>query len=194
MTAPPSICFQCPPPGGRGPRWRPLLRALGGTLLAAACLASGALPAAPEAGGGFERCRQAVLALREGRIVKVELKLERGARLYEFDIRGPDGRDWDLECEPASGEVLEIEQELTAASHPEFAARAALTEAAARDIALAAYPGDIIELEYELESSGLAVYEFDILMPDGRVLKVEVDAASGDMDEADLELWQVGFE
>lgn len=142
----------------------------------------------------FERCLEAALGERAGQVVKVEYKIEDGRGVYEFDIRGLDGRDWDIECERDSGRIIEIEQEVPSPNHPLFKAQARIGEQAARRIALEAFPGDIIEVEYEIESDGKASYEFDILMADGREMKIEVDAGSGDIVEISEEMWQVGLE
>lgn len=45
------------------------------------------------------------------------------------------------------------------------------------------YPGDLIEAELEQED-GLTLYELKLLTPDGRVLKLEYDARTGDLIKA----------
>jgi uncharacterized membrane protein YkoI len=115
--------------------------------------------------------------------------------MYEFDIRGTDGSDWDVECNAHRGLVSEVEQEVDNVNHPLFKAKAKVSEADARNTALAIYPGEVTEVEYEIESNGAATYEFDIdTMIDGQQMKVEVDAASGEIVEANRELWQIGLE
>lgn len=44
----------------------------------------------------------------------------------------------------------------------------------------AAVPGKVIEVELELED-GILVYEFKLVTPDGRLVEVEVDAATGEI-------------
>lgn len=46
--------------------------------------------------------------------------------------------------------------------------------------------GRVIEIEYE-EDDGLFEYEIEILLPDGRLLEIEVDAATGEILERDYE-------
>ncbi len=143
----------------------------------------------------FEKCMAASLDERPGDIIKVEFKNEQGAHMYEFDIRGTDGSDWDVECNAHRGLVSEVEQEVDNVNHPLFKAKAKVSEADARNTALAIYPGEVTEVEYEIESNGAATYEFDIdTMIDGQQMKVEVDAASGEIVEANRELWQIGLE
>lgn len=46
-------------------------------------------------------------------------------------------------------------------------------------------PGTIIAVELEVEDSGLIVYEFDVIDPDGKLKQVEVDAATGQILEVE---------
>lgn len=142
----------------------------------------------------FETCLETALNQRPGQVVKVELKLEDGREVYEFDIRGLDGKDWDVECLKASGEVIELEEEVDHPNHPEFKKNVRFNEQEAREIALKLYPGEIIEVEYEIEANGDSSYEFDIDTLEGREIKIEIDAATGKVVETNHELWQVGLE
>lgn len=143
----------------------------------------------------FEKCMAAALDERPGDIVKVEFKNEEGAHMYEFDIRGLDGSDWDVECNAHRGLVSEVEREVDSVNHPLFKAKMKISEADARKIALAIYPGVIVEVEYEIEPNGAASYEFDIDTEiAGQEMKVEVDASTGEIVEANRELWQIGLE
>ena len=108
--------------------------------------------------------------------------------------RGNDGRDWDIECVQASGEIWEVEREVQNPNDPLFKANVKVGEKAARKIVLENYPGHIREVEYEVEADGTAVYEFDIDMADGREMKVEINAANGNIHEANEEIWQIGWE
>lgn len=142
----------------------------------------------------FERCMNTVLAEKPGQVMKVEFKLEDEQQVYEFNVRGMDGHDWDLECHKATGEILELEQEVLHPNHPLFKANVKFNEQEARVVALAVYPGKIIEVEYEIEANGDSSYEFDIDTFKGQEIKVEIDAASGEIIEVNEELWQVGLE
>lgn len=142
----------------------------------------------------FERCMQNVLKQQAGQVVKVELKLEDEREVYEFDIRGMDGYDWDLECLKATGEVIEIEQEVDHPNHPLFKVNVKINEREAREIALAQFDGEIVEVEYEIEADGRSSYEFDIDTHDGSEIKIEIDATTGDVVERNQERWQIGLE
>lgn len=143
----------------------------------------------------FEKCMASALDERPGEVVKVEMKNEEGAHMYEFDIRGNDGSDWDVECNAHRGLVSEVEREVDNVNHPLFKSKVKISEADARKVALAIYPGEITEVEYEIEANGSASYEFDI---DTKIanqqMKVEVDATTGEIVEANREIWQIGLE
>jgi uncharacterized membrane protein YkoI len=142
----------------------------------------------------FAECRQAALHTQAGDVIKVELKKEEGALIYEFDIRGTDGQDWDIECSVTDVKITEVEREVDNIHHPLFEKNLVVDEKAARDIALKAYPGAIVEVEYEIEENGNSSYEFDIDTDSGKEMKIEIDAKTGKIVEADEEIWQVGLE
>ncbi len=157
-----------------------------------------ALPAqaAPKAGkADMETCLKAALAKRAGEVVKLERKDERGVPVYEFDILGQDGKEWDLECDARSGTITEEEQEVASPDDPLFKAKAKIGLEQAKKTALDAYPGEIVEIEYEIEGNGDASYEFDIKAKDGKEVKLEVDAGSGKIvEDTETELYQIGKE
>jgi len=142
----------------------------------------------------FEKCMAAALDERPGEIIKVEMKNEQGAHVYEFDIHGTDGADWDVECGAHRGLITEVEREVENVNHPLFKAKMKVSEADARKTALAIYPGEINEVEYEIEPNGAASYEFDIDTTLNQEMKVEVDATTGEIVEANRENWQIGLE
>lgn len=151
--------------------------------------------AATEAKVDMETCMQAVLAKQPGEVVKLERKEERGVPIYEFDILAKDGKEWDVECDAASGKVTEVEQEVASPDDPLFKAKAKIGLQEAKKIALQAVPGEIIEVEYEIEENGDASYEFDIKPKDGGEVKLEVDAATGKIvEDKQPEIYQIGKE
>ena len=72
---------------------------------------------------GIEKCVPAALAVKSGEIIKVEAKTEKGIPVYEFDIVGPDGKAWDIECNANTGRITETEQEVRNAEDPLFKAK-----------------------------------------------------------------------
>ena len=163
-------------------------------IVASGLLAISSAVISAESPHKFEACMQAALEERPGEIVKVEMKNEQGGHFYEFDIRGTDGSDWDVECHAHRGLISEVEREVENANHPLFKAKSNVDEKTARETALAIYPGEITEVEYEIEPNGAASYEFDIDTTIGHEMKVEVDATSGEIVEANREIWQIGLE
>lgn len=142
----------------------------------------------------YQSCQHAALNTHAGKIIKVEFKIESNQPVYEFDIRAPDGRDWDIECHAESEQIIEVEEEVSSVHHPLFLDKKRIDEKHARAVALDAWPGDVLEIEYEIEPDGAASYEFDIHTYKGIEMKIEVDATTGDIVEQSQELWQEGYE
>ncbi|BBA35829.1 peptidase [Methylocaldum marinum] len=143
----------------------------------------------------MEKCMEAALAKKDGEVVKLEFKMERGTPTYEFEIAGKDGKNWEYECDANTGEITEEEQEVDSPDDPLFKAKMKISEEEARKIALEKHPGEIVETEYEIESNGDASYEFDIKTADGKEVKLEVDATTGKIVEDDQEeIYQIGRE
>lgn len=145
--------------------------------------------APPKTKVSLEAAEQAALAVKPGKVVKVELKKEKGQLMFEFDIES-DGKAWDVEVDATTGKVNEVEQEVASVDDPLFKAKAKVSLEAAQKVALARYPGRIKETEFEIESDGKASYEFDIVLKNGKEMKVEVDATTGKIVEASEEIWQ----
>lgn len=150
----------------------------------------------PKSRVGIETCILAAQAKHKGKMVKLDVKLEKNRPVYEFDIESADGTAWDVECDGITGKVTEIEQEVKSADDPLFKSKMKISLDDAKAIALKAYPGQIRDeaTEYEIESNGDASYEFDIDLTNGKELKVEVDATTGKIVEANEELYQIGRE
>lgn len=141
------------------------------------------------------KCVEKALAKYNGKIVKLEYKIEQKTAVYEFDIETADGKAWEVECDVKTAQITETEEEV-AVDDPRFVSKAKFTEKQAIATALAAYPGKVIEVEYELESDGKATYEIDILQKDNDEVKVkvEVDATTGKIVEVSYEGYQIGKE
>jgi uncharacterized membrane protein YkoI len=158
------------------------------TLIASALVLA---PFAANAHDGVSACAAAVAKTHPGKIVKLEVKTEGKATVYEFDVQKADGTMWDIECLADSGKITEVEQEV-AATDAKWTAKAKVSEADAKATALKAQPGTVVEVEYEIEPNGSASYEFDIKGADGKEYKVEVDATTGKVVESSVESVQVG--
>ena len=139
-------------------------------------------------------CVRSVLLAHSGTIVKLEGTTDSSRTIYEFDVRSPDGTQWDIECDAVTAKVVEIEQEVNSPTDEPFRQKVVITTDSARTIALGLHPGEVIETEYEVESDGAATYEFDIKGADGSETKVEVDATNGRITEANPEAFQIGVE
>jgi len=158
-------------------------------LIAATALAFA--PLAAQAHDEIVACTNAVLKAYPGTVVKLEVKTENKATVYEFDVQKADGSAWDIECDAATAKVSEVEQEVSP-TDAKWTSKVKVSEADAKATALKAFPGTVVETEYEIEANGALSYEFDIKGNDGKEYKVEVDAVTGKVVESSVEMAQIG--
>jgi uncharacterized membrane protein YkoI len=153
------------------------------------------LPAfsAPMHKGAVETCLKAALAKYPGQVLSLEAEIENSKPIYEFDIKGKDGKEWEVECDAKTGKLTETEEEVDM-KDPRFTSKAKVTFEEAKKTALTAYPGEVIESETSIESDGSISYEFDIKTKDGKEMEVEVDAVSGKIIETEEEVYQIGLD
>lgn len=141
--------------------------------------------------GPMEKCMKAALAKHPGKVVSLEAEIEKGrGPIYEFDIVGTDGKEWEVECDAKTGKVFEEETDVDPNSD-EFKSKAKVTMEQAKKTALDKYPGEVESIEYELEN-GNPVYEFDIKQANGKEVEVEVDAVTGKIGETEEEVYEIG--
>ena len=141
----------------------------------------------------IETCLDATLDTIPGNARKVEFKTEGDDPIYEFDIEANDGNVYNVECNAEEGMIGEIEREVTA-NDPYFKKMAKVSESEARKTALTIHPGTVTSTEYEVGFDGSVTYEFDIQSKLGYEVKVDVDAATGLIEEANIELYEIGAE
>jgi len=141
----------------------------------------------------IETCLDAALDTIPGDTRKVELKMEGDDPFYEFDIDGQDGNSYNVECNAEEGFVVEVEREVSA-DDATFKKYAKITEAQARATALDFNPGKVVSNEYEIGTDGSVTYEYDIQTNAGYEIKVDVDAVTGEIEEANIELYEIGME
>ena len=139
-----------------------------------------------------EECLDAALDVVPGHARKMELKIEGDDPTYEFDIVN-NGTTYNVECNAEEAIVTEIEREV-AADDPVFKSLAKISEADARAFALSIHPGEVVSQEYEIGQDGSATYEFDIQTNVGYEIKVDIDAATGAIEEANIEVYEIGPE
>lgn len=142
----------------------------------------------------IETCLDAALDLIPGNARKVEMKMESGVPIYEFDIESTkDGSTYNVECDAEKGFIAEVEREVDK-NDPYFKKHAKISESDARSTVLAVHPGKIVANEYEVGFDGSVTYEFDIQTNLGYEIKVDVDATTGKIEEANIELYEIGSE
>lgn len=52
-------------------------------------------------------CIKATLERHPGAVLEVEMEQDDGRLLFDIDIQGKDGKTWEIECDAASGEIVE---------------------------------------------------------------------------------------
>jgi len=140
-----------------------------------------------------ETCLDAALDLIPGHARKLELKMEGDDPMYEFDIDAVDGNRYNVECNAEEGFIDEVEREVDK-NDATFRKLAKISEQEARNFALSIHPGTVVASEYEIGFNGVATYEFDIQTELGYEIKVDVNAATGEIEEANVELYEIGSE
>lgn len=140
---------------------------------------------------GMEVCLDVALEKVDGVLVRLEMKIEDDAPVYEFEIVSEDGKNYNVECNAEEGYVTEVERSTTA-DDPIFKKYAKVSMKDAKETALDFHPGKVIAVEYEVGFDGSVTYEFDIMTDLGPEVKVDVDAATGEIEEANFELYEIG--
>lgn len=143
--------------------------------------------------GSLEKCTMATLSKYPGTVLTMEAEIENGKPIYELDILGKDGKEWEVECDAKTGKLLETEEEVAEGAEA-FTSKAKVSLEDAKATALAKYPGEVVEVEYSIESDGTPVYELDIVAKNGREWEVEIDAVTGKIIEVEEETFQIGKE
>lgn len=142
----------------------------------------------------METCLDAALETIPGDVRKLELKMEGDDPVYEFDVEASaDGNFYNVECNAEEGFIIEVEREADA-NDPVFKKYAKIAEPEARETALDFIPGEVIKMEYEVGMDGSVTYEYDILNVYGREYKIDVNAVTGEIEEANIELYEIGME
>ena len=142
----------------------------------------------------MEQCLDQAYDTVPGHARKLEFKIEGDDPFYEFDIESSkDGYIYNVECNAEEGYVTEIEKEVDE-NDSVFKAGAQITIGQARKNVLAVHPGRIVSEEREISMNGTLTYEFDIQTNAGYEIKVDVDAKTGELEEANFELYEIGME
>ena len=141
-----------------------------------------------------EQCLDEAYDKVPGHARKLEFKIEGDDPIYEFDIESTnDGFTYNVECNAEEGFIVEIEKEV-GADNTTFNNAAKVSIEQARVNVLSIHPGKIMSEEREIGMDGTFTYEFDIQTNAGYEIKVDVDAVSGNIEEANFELYEIGIE
>ena len=141
-----------------------------------------------------EQCLDQAYDTVPGHARKLEFKIEGDDPIYEFDIESSkDGSTYNVECNAEEGFIIEVEREVDE-NNPIFKSGAKVTIQQAKDYALKIHPGRVVAEEREIGMDGTLTYEFDIQTNTGYEIKVDVDAVTGKIEEANFELYEIGIE
>ncbi len=141
-----------------------------------------------------EQCLDAAYDRVPGYARKLEFKIEGDDPIYEFDIESSNDKyTYNVECNAEEGYIIEIEKEVSK-DDPYFKKNAKVSIDQARENVLAIHPGKVMNEEREIGMDGTISYEFDIQTIAGYEIKVDVDAVSGKIEEANFELYEIGIE
>ena len=141
-----------------------------------------------------EQCLDAAYDRVPGYARKLEFKIEGDDPVYEFDIESSnDNYTYNVECNAEEGYIIEIEKEV-GKNDPYFKKNAKVSIDEARKNVLDIHPGKVMNEEREVGMDGTITYEFDIETLAGYEIKVDVDAVSGQIEEANFELYEIGIE
>ena len=141
-----------------------------------------------------EQCLDQAYDKISGHARKLEFKLEGDDPFYEFDIESSkDGFIYNVECNAEEGYITEIEKEVDQ-NNSVFKSGAKINIDEARVTALSIHPGKVVNEEREIGMDGSLTYEFDIQADAGYEIKIDVDAKSGEIEEASFELYEIGIE
>ena len=141
-----------------------------------------------------EQCLDAAYDRVPGYARKLEFKIEGDDPVYEFDIESSnDNYTYNVECNAEEGYIIEIEKEV-GKDDPYFKKNAKVSIDEARKNVLDIHPGKVMNEEREVGMDGTITYEFDIETLAGYEIKVDVDAVSGQIEEANFELYEIGIE
>ena len=138
-----------------------------------------------------EQCLDQAYDTVPGHARKLEFKIEGDDPIYEFDIESSkDGSTYNVECNAEEGFIIEVEREVDE-NNPIFKNGAKVTLQQAKDYALKIHPGTVVAEEREIGMDGTLTYEFDIQTNTGYEIKVDVDAVTGKIEEANFELYDI---
>lgn len=141
-----------------------------------------------------EQCLDQAFDTIPGHARKLEFKIEGDDPIYEFDIESiTDGFTYNVECNAEEGLIVEIEKEVDA-NDPVFKKKAKVSIENAKETALSIHPGNVVSQEREIGMDGSFTYEFDIQTKAGYEIKVDVNAVTGLIEEANIELYEIGME
>ncbi len=59
----------------------------------------------------LNQCVKTALERHPGAITEVEVETENGKTIVDVDVQGKDGKNWEIECDSVTGDVLEDKED-----------------------------------------------------------------------------------
>ena len=59
----------------------------------------------------LNECVKTALERHPGAITEVEVESEKGKTIVDVDVQGKDGKNWEIECDAVTGEILEDKED-----------------------------------------------------------------------------------
>ncbi len=137
----------------------------------------------------LEACMEAALQKQEGIVFRWELTSNRDPYGFEVDVVAPNDYGWTMRCtEGAVG--APVRKVGGNKDYKKFLSRIKVPEKSARFTAIGAYPhvAEVNKMQLGLSGfKGVPYYTYQLSTSDGRVATVEVNAATGEVDQTKSE-------
>ena len=131
----------------------------------------------------LEACMEAALQKQEGIVLRWELTSNRDPYGFEVEVLAPNDYRWAMKC--TEGAVGAPVRKVGNKDYKKFVSRIKVPEKSARFTAAGAYPhvAEVNKMQLELSGfKGDPYYTYELSTSDGRVATVEVNAATGEID------------
>ena len=165
---------------------RGLTTALAGMSLILAPVAAIAAEFTAETDNALEACVKAAVEKLPGYVTGWRIDWPPGGLAIKVDVLATNDRVWELGCE--GGAIVREKSTRTPGDYQSVRTRVMVPERSARQTAAAAYPkGDLLKMKYGRAWRGRVYYTYTFNLPDGREAVVQVNTATGRIDETSSE-------
>jgi hypothetical protein len=165
---------------------RGLTATLTGMSLALACAAAVSGEFTPETDDAIEACINAAVERLPGLVNGWQIERPTGTGAIRVDVLATNDRIWQFGCE--GGAIVRQKSTNNSGDYQTSRKRVVIPERSARQTAAAAYPnGELLQMKYGRAWKGRVYYTYFFKLPDGREATVQVNTATGRIDETSSE-------